>query len=728
MDLWRMPFMAVQTGSVAQQAMTSPRSGEYPPDYVERVYAGVLGKLIGVYLGRPIESWWYERITKEIGEVEYYLPGRNGAPLVVTDDDVTGTFTFLRALPDHGNSRDLSPRQIGETWLNYVIERRTIFWWGGFGNSTEHTAYLRLKHGVPAPESGSIALNTKVVAEQIGSQIFIDGWAMVAPGDPELAADFARRAASVSHDGEAIYGAQMLAAMEAQAFVESDTNKLLDTGLSFIPRDSVIARLVHDVREWHAQESDWRKTREFIGRDYGYDTYPGNCHMVPNHALIIHGLLHGEDDFSRSLMIVNTCGWDTDCNSGNLGCLLGIKNGLRTFEGGKDWRGPVADRLYLPTADGGRAITDAVTETYHIVNTSRDLNELEPVAPKNGARFHFSLPGSVQGFSVESTGTARATIENRILPDDQSARGLAIRVDSAHSWDAVRVMTPTYTPPEAINMPGYELLASPTMHPGQTVKARLLAISANSTSIDVKLLIKRYGAYDQLEDEIGPSISLAPGASHVLEWTVGGSGGYPIQSVGVEVASAGDDTSTLFLDWLTWNGEPNTTFGRPEDAGIQWHRSWVNGVDQFDSWWPEPFRIVKNEGYGLISRGGRDWKNYRVEAPFYIHLAKSGGIAARVQGLRRYYGLQLTDAGTVRLTKAFEDAQTTLGEMAFAWEPRVTYRLWIEVDGARIRAGIDEEQLFDVDDVVSPLMDGGIGLIVEEGCVSAREISISPVR
>jgi len=53
------------------------------------------------------------------------------------------------------------------------------------GNSTEHTAYLRLKNGIDAPESGSIATNGKVVAEQIGSQIFIDGWAMVAPGDPQ---------------------------------------------------------------------------------------------------------------------------------------------------------------------------------------------------------------------------------------------------------------------------------------------------------------------------------------------------------------------------------------------------------------------------------------------------------------------------------------------------------------------------------------------------------------
>src|SRR5207302_5692376 len=123
----------------------------------------------------------------------------------------------------------------------------------GLGNSTEHTAYLRLKDGIPAPRSGSIALNGTVVAEQIGAQIFIDGWAMVAPGDPELAADLARIAASVSHDGEAIHGAQSLAAMEAHAFVERDIDALLDTSLRSISPDSAIARLIHDVRNWHVQ-------------------------------------------------------------------------------------------------------------------------------------------------------------------------------------------------------------------------------------------------------------------------------------------------------------------------------------------------------------------------------------------------------------------------------------------------------------------------------------------
>ena len=70
--------------------------------------------------------------------------------------------------------------------------------------------------------------NGKIIAQQIGAQIFIDGWAMVAPGNPELAADLARRAASVSHDGEAIYASQVLAAMEAFAFVESNIDKLID--------------------------------------------------------------------------------------------------------------------------------------------------------------------------------------------------------------------------------------------------------------------------------------------------------------------------------------------------------------------------------------------------------------------------------------------------------------------------------------------------------------------
>ena len=236
-----------------------------PNDYTERVYAGVLGKLIGVYLGRPFESWSYEALSEKFGEINYYVHEHLDVPLIVTDDDISGTFTFLRALPDYGNSRAITPAQIGQSWLNYIIEERTILWWGGMGNSTEHTAFLRLKEGIAAPRSGSMALNGQVVAEQIGAQIFIDGWAMVAPGDPELAADLARRAASVAHDGVAIHGAQVLAAMEAQAFVESDIQKLIDTGLSVIPADSLIRTMIERIRGMAC--SEWRRLAGDAGAD-----------------------------------------------------------------------------------------------------------------------------------------------------------------------------------------------------------------------------------------------------------------------------------------------------------------------------------------------------------------------------------------------------------------------------------------------------------------------------
>ena len=46
---------------------------ELNKEYEEKVYSGVLGKIIGVYLGRPFEGWWYDRIIKELGPINYYV-------------------------------------------------------------------------------------------------------------------------------------------------------------------------------------------------------------------------------------------------------------------------------------------------------------------------------------------------------------------------------------------------------------------------------------------------------------------------------------------------------------------------------------------------------------------------------------------------------------------------------------------------------------------------------
>ena len=47
--------------------------------------------------------------------------------IIVTDDDISGTFTFIRALEDYHYSKDITPAQIGHTWLNYIIEKKAIY-------------------------------------------------------------------------------------------------------------------------------------------------------------------------------------------------------------------------------------------------------------------------------------------------------------------------------------------------------------------------------------------------------------------------------------------------------------------------------------------------------------------------------------------------------------------------------------------------------------------------
>jgi len=713
-------------------------------DYTERVYAGVLGKLIGVYLGRPFEGWTYERIMAELGEINYYVHEHFKVPLIVTDDDISGTFTFLRALPDYGNSLDLTPAQIGQSWLNYIIEQRTILWWGGMGNSTEHTAFLRLKQGIPAPQSGSMTLNGKVVAEQIGSQIFIDGWAMVAPGDPALAADLARRAASVSHDGEAIYGAQVVAAMEAQAFVESDINKLIDTAVGLIPKQSLIYRLISDIREWHAKEPDWRKTREQIAAHYGYDKYGGNCHMVPNHALIIHALLHGEDDFQKSLMIVNTCGWDTDCNSGNVGCLLGIKNGLAGLATGPDFRGPIADRLYLPTADGGRAISDAVTETYHVVNIGRALAGEAALAPKGGARFHFELPGSVQGFLPEESSEVRGTVyvENVEGHSQHGARSLALHYTGVTTGRSARVATPTFIPSREIadyfSRRGYALMASPTLYPGQTVRAAVTADAANGQAVTCNLYIHFYGAEDKLVIRRSSTVTVAAGERHEFHWPIEALDGAPIANVGLEISSNQRTDGALYLDYLTWDSTPDITLKRPDyvvnadrrtATGLpsnMWRLAWVNGMDQYDWWWPEAYRLVQNEGRGLLIQGTRNWQDYQVESTVTLHLANCAGIAVRVQGMRRYYALLLCNGGKARLVKAL-DGDQVLAEANFAWTLGGTYTFTLRVQGHCLEAAIDGNLLFTVEDNDRPLASGGVAFVCEAGRIMSEAMIVRPV-
>ena len=712
--------------------------------YEEKVYAGVLGKLIGVYLGRPFEQWSHERIMEELGEINYYVNEQLNVPLVVTDDDITGTFTFLRALRENNYDPNISPKQIGQSWLNNLIENKTVLWWGGRGHSAEDTAYQNLKAGIEAPMSGSIETNGKVVAEQIGAQIFIDGWALVTPGDPEKAADLARRAGSVSHDGEAIYGAQMVAAMESLAFVETDINKIIDESKKYIPNSSLIYKLIGELQNMRAGNNDWMQAREFQAETYGYDKYLGGCHMIPNHAIIILSLLFGDDDLQKTLMIVNTAGHDTDCNSGNVGCIMGIKNGLEGLRNGPDYLTPIQDRMYCPTANGGETQTDALTEAYKVINTAKKMNKEETVEPKNGSRFHFEMPGSVQGWrsSFKNNKNISTIVQNTEYESSIGKRALEIKFDRVAPGVCSEAVVDTFFPQELYELTGsarerffqsYNFISCPLLYSGQNIESEIIFKSNSQKPITVTCFINVFGEEDNYERMNSESVVLFPDKSQKLKWKIPSTEGNPITQVGFSIESDEANSGSLILNYLTFTGEPNCKFSKPKHIGKHkrgvkfsnakmWKASWVDALDKWDSG-ERTFRVCKDSGRGMLITGTDLWKNYKVTSDIAIQRVKTGGLAARVQGLNRYYGLVINASNKLQLIKVINEPKV-LKEIDFDLEYYKDYKLSLKVENNKLSGYLDNRVVLEFTDSSDVLENGAMGLIVEDGTMVTDEVIV----
>ena len=127
----------------------------------------------------------------------------------------------------------------------------------------------------------------------------------------------------------------------------------------------------------------------------------------------------------------------------------------------------------------------------------------------------------------------------------------------------------------------------------------------------------------------------------------------------------------------------------------------------------------------MFMQGTREWTDYGVSATLTPQVAKSFGLAVRVQGLGRYYALLLGQDCTVRLIKV-QDGTTVLQRSSFEWQFGSSYKFALSVEGATLRASLDNTFLFEVSDEGTVLTGGGIALICEEGLVSCPEIAIGP--
>jgi ADP-ribosylglycohydrolase len=225
--------------------------------------------------------------------------------------------------------RDFNSRNVAEAWINNLIFGKVY--------TAEAVAFRNLANGLEPPAS---ARYRNPYREWIGAQIRADMWGYVNPGQPDRAAEFAYRDASLSHTGNGVYGAMWAAACVAAAFAVDDPGEIVAAGLAEIPADCRLARAVRDTIAWAQERPAWEEAWERVNAKYG--SYHG-VHVINNSCIITLGLLYGAGDYEKSTCLAVMGGWDTDCTGATVGSIMGAVHGAARLPG--KWIDPLRDRL-----------------------------------------------------------------------------------------------------------------------------------------------------------------------------------------------------------------------------------------------------------------------------------------------------------------------------------------------------------------------------------------------
>lgn len=641
-----------------------------PHDYAERVYAGWLGKCIGVRFGAPTESLTYKDIQTLFGELNSYL--QTDPRIFHPDDDLTGPMLFLRALDDYGD--DPPAERFGDVWLNNIADGRGTLWWGGYGISTEHTAYMNLAAGIPAPASGSIAVNGLTIAEQIGGQIFSDGWGLICPNNPTRAAELARRAASVSHDGNAVYGGMYVAATVAAAFSAKSARETMTAALAVIPADCAYAKVVGEVTAFHdAHPGDWRACYAWIHANHGYDKYPGRVHIIPNAAIMAMAMLYGHDDFIETLKIANMGGWDTDCNAGNVGSVLGVLRGVAGIP--EHWRRPLNDFFTLASLTGSRNIMDiAHAADLFIAHGHRQAG----LPPPSRARYHFDYPGSTQGFSAVN---GMAEIVTVAQTHELGTGALQISGVDLYRRRSMGAAVRTYLRPAELDGNNYRGTFSPSLYPGQTVSVRIMAHPRANPELIANLFVRDANTGQRIEQQAG--LTLTPGQWQRLEWRVPPSDGVLIDQVGVLVTAmhAPHLNESVYIDDLDWTGTP--------EYRIDFRRERIetDGSSQFTflrGYWTLQGDAYVGSGIGQNETytGDVGWADYQVSVEVRPINGDAHMLLGRAQGALRSYALALLPGRLALLRN--DHGYAEVASTPFAWRHGETIHLHLRARGAAL--------------------------------------------
>ena len=287
-------------------------------EYVSKMKAGWIGQMVGVGWGAPAE-WTSLGAIMPPEEVPPWEPGLVNQ---FHQDDLYVEMTFLRTLEQFGLG--VSTRQAGIDFANSGYE---LWHANKYGRAN-------LRQGISPPDSGHPEFTGH--SDDIDYQIEADFAGLIAPGMPNVVIELGEKFGRLMTYGDGLYGGQFVGGMYAEAFFEDDIVEIIKAGLRCIPAQSQYAEMIRDVLQWHEEDpADWVKTWQRVEAKYHTDeSYTHTLCSVPgadgdfsidaklNGAYIIIGLLYGERDPERTMMLSLRCGQDSDCNPSNAAGVL----------------------------------------------------------------------------------------------------------------------------------------------------------------------------------------------------------------------------------------------------------------------------------------------------------------------------------------------------------------------------------------------------------------------
>lgn len=434
----------------------------------EKIYAAWLGKVIGVRLGAPIENWTHQQIKDTYGKITDYVVDYG---VFAADDDTNGPLFFVRSLLE--DDENISVEKMGYNLLNYVSNGHGFFWWGGKGISTEETAYRNLEEGILAPNSGSCAKNGKDIAEQIGGQIFSDCWGYISGGNPELAKKLASKMSSVTHGLAGIDGGIFVAVCISLAMNNNDIKEVIKEALTYLDKDSDYVKVVQDIMDYFYSGKSEDECLEYILDKYSYSKYPGVCHIIPNTAIMIMAMMYGENDFSKTMCLLATAGWDTDCNLGNVGSIMGALVGISNID--SKWIRPINDVILSSSSMGSLNIDTISNSTKLFTEIACKLNNIDYI--KDGL-FDFKFKYGTQGFYTPNNRYSESNLE---VCDNK----LKVIINQGFEDKIGKITKKSYYLASDIYDARYQPSFSPTVYPNETITFKL----ENPRDLDIDVAI-----------------------------------------------------------------------------------------------------------------------------------------------------------------------------------------------------------------------------------------------